>query len=46
MTTEKVSEPLTNFRKAGNIVMFGQNLICCDKGIVKVGNYLTPGKLG
>jgi len=44
-TAEKGSEPLetlAQFRKVGNKVMFGQNLIAYDKGVVRVGDSVTP----
>ncbi len=40
-TAEKASEPLetlAKFRKVGNKVMFGQNVIAYDEGIVRVGD--------
>ena len=40
-TAEKASEPLetlAKFRKVGNKVNFGQNLVGYDEGVVKVGN--------
>ena len=43
-TAEKGREPLetlSKFRKIGNKVMFGQNLVGYDEGVVKVGDYLT-----
>ena len=43
-TAEKGREPLetlSKFRKVGNKVMFGQNLVGYDEGVVKVGDYLT-----
>ncbi len=43
-TAEKGREPLetlAKFRKVGNKVMFGQNLVASDKGIVNVGDRVT-----
>ena len=43
-TAEKGSEPLetfTKFRKVGNKILFGQNLISYEMGIVKVGDSIT-----
>jgi uncharacterized protein YcbX len=44
-TAEKGSEPLetlATFRKAGNKVMFGMNVIGYDEGIVRVGDEIIP----
>lgn len=44
-TSEKKSEPLktlAKFRKAGNNVNFGQNLVAYDTGILRVGNSVIP----
>jgi uncharacterized protein len=43
-TAEKASEPLetlATFRKAGNKVMFGQNVIGFDAGVVQVGDVVA-----
>jgi uncharacterized protein len=42
---EKASEPLetlAKFRKVGNKVMFGQNVIGYDEGVLKVGDRVEP----
>ncbi|OGU81865.1 MAG: oxidoreductase [Ignavibacteria bacterium RBG_16_35_7] len=44
-TAEKESEPLetlAKFRKVGNKVMFGQNVIGYDEGVVRVGDRVEP----
>lgn len=45
-TAKKGAEPLrtlSQYRKVGNNVYFGQNLIAQDEGMVAVGNAIIPG---
>lgn len=45
-TAEKGPEPLralSAYRKVGNKVYFGQNLVCLDEGEVRIGDPVIPG---
>jgi uncharacterized protein YcbX len=44
-TAEKGVEPiktLASYRRSGNKVLFGQNLVTLDESVVSVGELITP----